>query len=40
MPYLGKLKAMVTITERSTCENQDLIGSKDKTNNEQERKLP
>lgn len=33
MPYLGKLKAMVTIPERRTCKNQDLIGSKDKTNN-------
>lgn len=33
MPYLGKLKAMVTIPERSTCKNQDLIGSKDMANN-------
>lgn len=40
MPYLGEINAMVTITERSTCENQDLIGSKDMTDNGLERKLP
>lgn len=33
MPYLGELNAMVTITERSTCENPSLVGSKDMTNN-------
>lgn len=33
MPYLGKLNAMVTITERRTRKNQDLIGSKDMANN-------
>lgn len=33
MPYLGKLKAMVTIPERRTSKNPSLIGSKDMANN-------